>query len=1270
MSAHDQCPSSKKNGKPGKEALARARHQRRATLAAAGQAERPARAWRSLEEIADTPEFREKVEREFPAGASELLEPTSRRTFLQLMGASLALAGVASMPGCRRPNHTIMPYSAKVPEDIIPGKPLFYATSMPLPGGGAEGLLVETHEGRPTKVEGNPLHATNRGKSSVWAQASVLGIYDPDRLMYPTVLVPGDPARRPATWDDFKAWAKDHFASLATSKGEGLAFLVEKKTSPSRDAVRDRVMGRFPKAKWIAYDATDSGSAAEGATMALGAPVREQLSLAEGGQIKAKVIVSLDRDFLDQTDPNNLVHQREWAATRRVMGVNDPMSRLYVVETGVSCTGSCADHRLRLAPSRVTAFALMLAKALATRGAISDSTLASAIGGVQIQPGTDIPQVWVDAVADDLIAEADEHGGKRTRAGETLIVAGAGQPAVVHALVHAMNAALGNFGKTISYLPMSPEQAAPSLKLIKELAGAIDSGAVKTLVCLGTNPVYDAPVDLNFGEKLKRVASVCLSVPSCETAAASTWSLNGAHYLESWGDTMAWDGTIAPIQPMIAPLYDPARSDIELLAIIADPSAAIVPGGEKPATPAAAPAGTQAAAPAAGATPPAAAAPATPAPVTPRVDDGYTIVRDTWRALLAQSGADFEKNWKRALHDGVFPRPAPKATEMKVNSSAVADAVSKLHVSSSPTSKSLEAVFAVGQMYDGRFANCGWLQELPQPGTRVVWDNPALLSPKTATDLGLLPEKWSEKRPDEIYTRKWPRGQKASVTVNGRTLELAVWILPGMADNTVILPLGYGRRTCGRVGDGVGFNTFALRDSATARNTGAVTVVPAPAEYMIASTQNNWSLEGRSSITREVDLVAWRKHGGEPSTPRTDPLYGTPEAPAPISFGERVGGGELSHSPPNVSIYPNPLTGTRTGTPASGAAFATGPQWGMSIDLATCTGCGACTIACQAENNIPIVGKKEVAKNREMHWIRVDRYFAGDLENPEKILHQPVPCMQCENAPCETVCPVNATVHGPEGINYQVYNRCIGTRYCENNCPYKVRRFNFFDYGVVKFNGDYLGQETVEGIVPKQTDGSGGITGSGEYNKINPNLVPPRLRQKLEQIERMQKNPDVTVRSRGVMEKCTYCIQRLNEARIEMKLHELKVMPDGFVQTACQQACPTDAIVFGDRLDAASNGGKGSRVKQLQAHQRSYMLLGFLNTRPRTTYMVRVDNPNPAIRKGIEDPFGHHGGGHGEEHEGAEHASLDRSTFIRNQAKTVADKGYALSLRVLGSIGL
>ncbi len=1278
MSTLDQCPSSKKEGKPGKAGLTRtARELPRLN----GMAGAPA-VWRSLDEAADTAEFRDYLEREFPAGASELNNETTRRTFLQIMGASVALAGAATIPGCRRPDHKIMPYSAKVPEEIIPGKPLFYATSMPLPGGGAEGLLVETHEGRPTKVEGNPLHSMNRGKSTVWSQASVLNMYDPDRLKYPMFLdhSKGIETARIAKWDDFRPWAKDHFGKFDASKGAGLAFLVEKKSSPSRDAMRDRIKQRFPQAMWVPYEASDSDGMAQGSAIAFGRPMRELFTFHAGGKIAAKVILSLDRDFLDKNDPGNLVNAREFAATRRVLKAADPMSRLYVVETTFTNTGSCADHRLRLAPSRIPAFAVALAKALAPKLTGTEfAAVARAIDAVQVPAGSDIPAEFVNAVADDLISDSDGHGGGTTRKGETLIMAGPSQPAAVHALCHALNRALGNVGQTVRYVPMSADEAASSAAGISQLAGAIDKGEVKTVVCINVNPVFNAPADLDFAAKFKKATTVCLSVEATETADAANWSLNGAHYLEAWGDTEAWDGTVAPMQPMIAPLYEPALSDIELLALIADPNAGILP-------PAAA-----------------AGAPETATPKQARVDDGYQIVRATWRTKLGGdvNDAAFEKLWRRALHDGVVTHAAfaKPVSAVGVDYAKVSAELGKLQFGPAPTESALDVLFTLAHVHDGRFANNGWLQELPQVGTRIVWDNPALLSPKTAEKLGLLPESYSAPDPDTMYTQKYPAGKVASVTLGGRSMDIAVWILPGMADNTIILPMGYGRRAncCGRVGDDVGFNTYAVRDAASRRTaTGAKLAKSAAADYMISSTQNHWTMglpnSPRTSIVRQVDFVAWQKHGDDAPLKESDRLYATQKDP--LNFAERIDGGELSHGPPNISIYPNPYTdsgdrqrpgdrlsnapgsvdGSEFGKRAkaeAGSVYDTGPQWGMSIDMTTCTGCGACTTACQAENNIAVVGKKEVAKGREMSWIRVDRYFTGDdINNPGDMLHQPVACVHCENAPCETVCPVNATVHGPEGLNYMTYNRCIGTRYCANNCPYKVRRFNFFDYGVTKFNGDYYFKDVIEGLPALPSHGNGPTT----HNKHNPNLIPPRLRQKLDQITRMQKNPDVTVRSRGVMEKCSYCIQRINEARIEMKLHDLPAIPDGFVQSACQQACPSGAITFGDLLDKTSNNGAGSMARQMRESQRSYLLLGYLNTRPRTTHMIRVANPNPALasaerKKMWDSPFHHEGGGHegGPEHKPEGAHAMSRSTFLRDSAKRLTDRGYALSLRVLGA---
>ncbi len=1157
------------------------------------------RYWRSLDEVSETSEFKSFVEREFPAGASELLGE-SRRDFVKLMGASVALAGAATLPGCRRPEHHILAYSSSVPEEVIPGKALYYATAMALPGGGAEGILAETHAGRPTKIEGNPLHPVNRGKSSIWAQASVLTLYDPDRLKNPVYLNPTS-GQKVATWDDFKVWSASHLSGFDATRGRGLAFLVDKKTSPTRDALRARILERWPEAAWHAYSASERSGAADGARTAFGSPVRVHYDLS-----KAKRVLSLDSDFTCD-GPEALIHCRDMASIRRVKHAGDEMGRLYVLESCPSATGSVADHRIRMAPSQISAFAMALANALG-------------VGRFSVPAGAELDQEVVSQISDDL----------RSHGAGSVVIPGASQGPEVHALCHAINSALGSMGSIVTTSPMSADEARSSIESIRALAGEMSAGRIDTLVCIDTNPLFDAPADLNFGDAFASLGTtITWSVQSTETAARSTWSLNGAHFLESWGDAEAHDGTISPVQPMIAPLYDPAMSDIELLAIFA--------GDEQP--------------------------------------DGYALVRATWSARSGASVEDkaFAKLWRRALHDGVLAGSGATRSTPSVNVASVQRAASALTLPSAPTQESLEVVFSTGNVGDGRWANCGWLQELPDTASKVVWDNPAYVSPATAKALGILPDHTWQDEYNPYTKSQMPQAKMATLTLGGRQLELPVWIMPGMPDNTVVLRLGYGRTVCGHVGNQVGFNTYALRTAETPAGATGATLARASGSYTIASTQNHWTMAGRDTILRSIDKKWWDEHGGAPSKVVTDHVYGGDGAP--LNMAEQLG--ELAHTPRNISIYDNPYNESKEEA-APGSAFSKGPQWGMTIDMGSCTGCGVCTIACQSENSIPIVGKREVAKGREMQWIRVDRYFAGDdLNNPSGMLNQPVACVHCENAPCETVCPVNATVHGPEGTNDMTYNRCIGTRYCANNCPYKVRRFNFFEWGWNKYNGRFYGEDLLGDAPISQKD-------------LNKNFIPPRLRQKLDEIQRMQLNPDVTVRSRGVMEKCSYCIQRVNEARQEVKVKNIwdrdqntemgegyeAPIPDGFFQVACQQACPSDSIVFGDILDPTS------KVSAWRDNQRSYMVLGYLDTRPRTTHLMRVDNPNETLLAHLDpagyedriahDPLGHAGGpkgddtgGHGDSPGDSQgDAQPETHGFFYDTTRS-SDRGYALSLRVL-----
>jgi len=1127
--------------------------------------------WRSLDDLAGSPEFREFVQREFPAYASELLDGT-RRHFLRIMGASLALAGAAGLPGCRRPDHKILAYH-KDPEHVVPGEALFFATAMPLPGGGCEGLLAETFEGRPTKVEGNPLHPVNLGKSSALAQASVLDLYDPDRD--PELIAEQahrrDSSLRITSWADFQAFAAQHFPKFDANEGANLAFLVEKATSPSRDEMRARIQARWGKCKWYAYEAVDDENALEGSKLAFGVPHRELTRLEN-----ARVIVSLERDFLGG-EGCTLPEARGFAAGRIREGTSPgheaagtEMSRIYVAEAMLSLTGVTADHRLPLKSSAIAAVA----------GAIARKVLGGAAPASLPEPTDDAARKWADAAADDLLANR----------GASIILAGPNQPAAIHALCHAMNAALGNVGKTVEYAPLTGDAAQSSVASIRSLCADIDAGSVDTLVVIGCNPVYSAPADADFPARYAKVPHRVHLGAADETAEASTHHVERAHYLESWSDVESWDGVYSVVQPMIQPLFG-AHGELEFLAVILGEGA----------------------------------------------QDAYEIVRRTFKTRLGAGDAEFERAWKRTLHDG---RAAPGAgslrrTARSAPAVSLARAEDAFRTLAGASDEGIEVIFApCPKVFDGRWANNGWLQELPHQITKVSWDNPALISHRTAEKLGLRTDRHPK-------TPQYNHAQVVTVTLAGRSVDVPVWIQPGLPDDVLVLTLGYGRRVSGRIGEGTGVDVYPLRtaDSLRVAHGASIEAKRGAPPYLLACVQDHQTMEGRG-LLREVDLAAWKKHGDTVYASR-DPYNRAKQ----LRFGAQLG--MESHTPANVSLYPPAqmkphvyVEVDERGDPvlvngrAQGRRNAQGrreQQWGMTIDLTTCTGCAACTIACQAENNIPIVGKMEVAKGREMHWIRVDRYYGGpDARGADpgpaadiEAFVQPVACVHCELAPCEVVCPVNATSHGNEGLNEMVYNRCIGTRYCNNNCPYKVRRFNWFDYGTKAFKGGFgqLGETIPDSLAPS-----------------NEHFIPPRLREPLEEVARMKYNPHVTVRSRGVMEKCTFCIQRINTARVETKLRDLPFIPDGYFQTACQQACPTGAIIFGDIYDYESerpDGGKGSRVAASRASGRAYDLLSFLNTRPRTSHLVRVRNPNPRLRTPVEDPFHHDH--HGDHHEGDSH---------------------------------
>ena len=983
--------------------------------------------WRSLEELSRSDVFDEFFTQEFPQQALPLQKGVDRRNFMKLMGASVAMAGLAA---CRQPAEAIVPY-VNQPENLIPGKPIWFASAMPL-GGVATGVLVESHMNRPTKIEGNPEHPSSLGASDAFMQASILGLYDPDRSQVVRKL------GETSTWGDFIASLQPALTAAKTS-GAGLRLLTQTVTSPTLGAQIQALLAQYPGMLWHQWEPVNRDEVREGARLAFGAPASVHYDFT-----KANVVVSLGADFLGE-GPGHLRYARDFMSRRRVRnGETKSINRLYVVEGGITQTGSVADHRLPVRPSEIDAIAREI-----LAGSSSNPFVASLIRDLEANRGA------------------------------AVVIAGEEQSAAVHAVVHAINGQLGNLGSTVLLTDPVEVDPASQLASLRQLVADMNVGAVKALVILGGNPVFDAPADLQFAGALAKVPfRAHLSLYYDETSLRCDWHVPDTHWLESWGDARGHDGTVSIIQPLIAPLYN-GRSAHEVLG-------AMLGGLDQ----------------------------------TP-----YQTVRAYWFGRGATEAA-----WRKWLHDGIVEGSALPARTV----AAAAVPPPKAN-SQPPTPSGIEIELRPDPtVYDGRFANNGWLQELPKPQTKVTWDNVMIVGTKTAASLN-----FGEDAREELVNARSTRF--AEVIYRGVRTRLPVWVVPGHAEGVATITFGYGREKGGKVASGAGFDAYPLRFSdALHGGPGAqIGIVTDGEPYPVACTQEHQSIDpktvGERGIIRSASF----------STFLANPKF----AQQAHHGSDAAGHGE--------SMYPE-------------FDYSDKHAWAMVIDTSVCTGCNGCVIACQAENNIAIVGKDEVLRQREMHWLRIDRYYRGDVDNPE-VFHQPVPCMQCELAPCEPVCPVEATSHSEDGLNDMTYNRCVGTRYCSNNCPYKVRRFNFFHYA--------------------------------DYD--TPALKPMR-------------NPDVTVRTRGVMEKCTYCVQRINAAKIEAEKDGGRRVRDGEVVTACQQACPTEAIVFGDMND------KTSRVAQLKAQPTNYTLLEELQTRPRTTYLANIRNPNPELVGGKADS-GHEG---------------------------------------------
>ena len=957
--------------------------------------------WRTLEEAAESDELKGYIEQEFPGLSGQVPQGVDRRSLLKVMAASLAMAGAAACT--KQPKEYIVPY-VKQPENVIPGLPLFYATAIPLRGY-AIGLLVESHLNRPTKVEGNPDHPASLGATGIFEQASTLSLYDPDRSQ--TVLHEG----RLSTYPEFTGTFSSEAQGLAARKGEGFAILTGVTTSPTLESQMSALTQQWPAAKWYVHEPSVSPAIAAAARKIAGG----KNAIVTYNLTNADVIVSLDSDFLN-TGPGALAYSRQFSARRSVEGDNK-RNRFYAIESTPTVSGSIADHRFRVKSGEVAGLAYQLAKACGVASANA--------------PGS-APD-WLNPVAQDL----------QSAKGRCVVVPGEYQPEAVHLAAYAINAALGNVGQTVSVLEgVEPDNT----HTIEELTNDLNSGKIETLVIVGQNPVYSTPASLNFQDAIRKARLVVrLGQMFDETSRFSHWHVPEAHYLETWSDSRAFDGTVTIQQPLIEPIYG-GKSGHEILSILL---------GKPDQT-------------------------------------SHDIVKGYWQTQIE---GDFSTVWQTSLHNGWIA--GRKSAPINAAGAVTLPPLPQANI------EAREIVFRPDQtIWDGDWANNGWLQELPKPITKMTWDNVVLIGPQDAAEMQVA------------------AGDLLEVTVNGRKIKGPAWIQPGLARGTFTVSFGYGRTASGRVGTDIGYNAYTIQDAASPFFTTG-DVKNTREHYRLANVQETQTMAGREPV-RAADLAEAREHPNFPTLEEENKPLGVDQ-----------------------SLYD--------------AWQYKGYKWGMSIDVNVCTGCSACIIACQAENNIAVVGKDQVARGRHMHWIRVDRYYHGNVDNPVSY-NQPVPCMHCEQAPCEVVCPVAATVHSNEGLNEMVYNRCVGTRYCSNNCPYKVRRFNFYLYS------DW------------QTPSLYGV-----------------------------RNPDVTVRSRGVMEKCSYCVQRIQENKIKTDKEGRRVR-DGEILTACQQVCPTNAITFGDLND------KGSRVAQLQSLPRNYGLLDDLNTRPRTTYLGYVRNPNEALR--------------------------------------------------------
>lgn len=988
--------------------------------------------WKSLKDISSEEDYNRFLKQSDHNEDNGL----SRRNFLSLIAASVALAG---LEGCKKPVQKIIPY-VEAEIGTIPGIPKYYASTIPWKNN-ALGVVIENHDERPVKVEGNEKHPSTLGKSNAFSQASTIEMYDPDRAR--GVKYDG----KKVDWSEYLKFAKD----INKGDGKGLAVLMQESSSPTIKSIQNDFKTKFPSASWVSYESVNNENLYKGIEKAFSKKLQPIYRLEN-----AQIIVSLGSDFLG-VDDNNIYNTRKFAQNRDIVDENSTMNRLYVAESSITSTGSSADHRLNIPQHEMESILAELSYELKKLGLSVDANKVKSSNNL-----------WIKAAAEDLMSNR----------GDSIILGGSQLSPEFHQLIALLN---NQLNAPVDYYPLSLSQVS-SLADFKSLCDDIKNNKIKNLIILGANPVYDSPADFNFGDLLKNVPnSVHLTNILDETSKLCSWNIAMTHYFECWGDAMSYDGFVSIVQPQIMPLFD-SKSAIQVLTPL----------------------------------------------VYSKELSSYDTVKNVWKSDIVKSG-NFEREWEKILHDGLYKNTIIKKEQVRPSSKT---STTQLNNFIKLDDNKFEIVFnASSSVYDGRFANNGWLQEIPKPVTSLTWDNAALISIKVAKKLNIK------------------NGQMIEIKIDNKSIKLPAWITPGQNQKSISLELGYGREFQGRLGNGVGFNVYPLRMSNNPSYSLNASISVLDETYPLASTQDHHGLEQDQYAAPGFDKLSNNEVQSRiPELVKQSTLDYYKDNPDWVQKKVEEHKPDKKRSWADHSMY----------NPEPEYDYSKGPQWGMSIDLTSCTSCNACSIACQSENNIPVVGKQQVMNGREMHWIRIDNYFAGDPDNPE-MSTQSVACVHCELAPCETVCPVAATTHSSDGVNQMTYNRCLGTRYCANNCPYKVRKFNFYNYT-----------------------------------------------RDLPEVVQMAMNPDVSIRFRGVMEKCTYCYQRVSAARISAE-NENREIQDGDFQVACQQSCPADAIKFGDINDP------NSAVSKAKRRNRDYALLAHLGTAPRTTYLAKIRNQNPKL---------------------------------------------------------